>query len=439
MAHELLRGCTDRNQKHHANDGHEKDDADDDGREKDPRPQKRRRVGSLHCASRRSLPRSSSSTTSCSSSPSSKVSTRQKLCLLRRRPTSSALTTAPASKFLRTKLDDCKRLLHPSLPSTARYCPTMMTLFTPPPSPSPFPSSSRRAAQLSEQDLGETLPAGTQSCFLGKVPTKGSRPLALRKLLPKIGFDWAVCETRNRHARKVERRLAGLEGRERRAILRALSTSFSDAGGGKVLNKKGVERGLVEVFEGGLDLLRGEEMKMRGLEDQSLFWEEVIDMHPHTWFGQGGDITGEILHGLVLMAVEARLWDREHGVKIGWMNLARGRSGLVKVVDEFVKWLEENEDETVKNAYFGGIEGAVHIDFLGGKGDRQARDVLEMFRARYVVEAMDVDVDFEELLAEELGDLMARLAIDADEEMVDVDWEDWEWWWGEEGADEGIV
>lgn len=59
------------------------------------------------------------------------------------------------------------------------------------------------------------------------------------------------------------------------------------------------------------------------------------------WFGC---VIGEVFYGLVLMIVEVRLWDREYGVKIGWMNFVRGRSEFVRVVDEFIVWLEENED-----------------------------------------------------------------------------------------------
>ncbi|KAK4652965.1 hypothetical protein QC762_503955 [Podospora pseudocomata] len=377
------------------NDGDDDDDDDggggggggggngeDDGRPVNPRPRKRRRLGCLPTAtSRSSLPR-------------------QRRCLRNTKTTSSQLYSLCQSR---------KKELPPSerMPLARRCSAMSLPPFSPPTSP-----PRRAAAQPS------TPPVQTSKALSAE---KAKRPPAsLRKLLPKIGFSWPVRETRNRHSRKLERRLAGLEGRERRALLHAFGAGANE------LDKKVVERGLVSVFEAGLGVLKGEGMKMRSLEDQSLFWEEVIAHQPEAWFGR---VTGKVLHGLVLMTVEARFWDREHGVKIGWMNSARGRSELVRVVDEFTAWLEENEDGQTRKEYFGGIEGAVHVDLLADERTEQGRSILEEFSARYGVEDMDVYVDFDEQLAEELGDLMARLAIDADEEMVDVDWEqDWEGW-----------
>ncbi|KAK4194949.1 hypothetical protein QBC40DRAFT_186986 [Triangularia verruculosa] len=373
------------------------EDDDDGDREKDPRPVKRRRVGSLHCASRRL----GADNLQCS--VRSVTTMRQ----MRRRQGGNGAVAA-RKKSVPTDSARCYYSERLVLLPGCSDCSTM-SLHTPPTSPI--------TRSLSRQGLVSSSVKGRRG---------GERQPPLRKLLPKIGFDWAVCEARNRHTRKVERRLAGLEGRERRAMLRGLSTFFS--GDGRELDKKGVERGLVKVFEGALGVLRGDEMKMRGLKDQSLFWEEVISHSPSAWFSRG-EITGEMIYGLVLLTVEARLWDKEHGVKIGWMNTARERSRVVKVVDEFIEWLEENEDEGVKKGYFAGIEGAIHLDFFGRREDK----MLELFMAGYLAADMEVDVDFEVLLADELGDLMARLVIDADEEMVDVDWEDWEWW-----LDEGI-
>ncbi|KAK0671522.1 hypothetical protein QBC41DRAFT_219216 [Cercophora samala] len=431
VAQELVLGCFSGVQQQPGQDDTTRG-LDDNDRLKDTRPRKKRRVGSLHCISRRM--------NSLDTSTRSSATARRGRCL--RGITTATATTTTTTTLTATKskpgFSSCRRSrkkIPPPLDkiamASARRCSTM-SLCTAPPSPS-SPSlclgsvgrSRVGGSRLSSPPLGTT----TQQAMTKQRGRR--RPPSLRKLLPKIGFSWAVYETRNRHTRKVERRLAGLEGRERRAILRGLS---AEEKGGKGLGKGGVERGLVEVLEGGLGVLRGDGMKMRGLEDQSLFWEEVVEAYPQSWFGRGG-ITGEILHGLVLMTIEARLWDREHGVRIGWMDLARERSKLVRVVDEFIAWLEKNEDEMVKKGYFCGIEGAVHVDLLGGEGDEEARtSLLEELRAMYTVEAMDIYVDFDEQLAEELGDLMARLAIDTDEEMVDVDWEDWEWW-----SEDGIL
>ncbi|KAK4177791.1 hypothetical protein QBC36DRAFT_345170 [Triangularia setosa] len=376
MAQDLILPCSFDFEKDH--DGEisddDDDDDDDDDHNRDPRLQKRRKAG-------RPI-----------------TTTRQRRSCLR----GTVTTSIPHGSQSRTKTSTPKRIPSPRHCSTMSLCPSAPP---PPSSPSqpPGPPKSLRAL---------LPPNGTGlsgSAVLRKLsPTKGGapRPQSLRKLLPKIGCDLAMCETRNRYTRKVARRLAGLEGREGRAILRALDSCFSKDGtgsgdgrsgkSGKGLDKKGVERGLVEVLERGLGLLRSGDMKIRGLEDQSLFWGSVV---------------------------------RAGGCK------------LVKVANGFIAWLEENEDGRVKKGYFEGIEGAVHVGFLGGKGDKEAKDtMLEMLRAKYVAKDMDIYVDFDEQLTEELGDLMARLAIDADEEMVDVvDWEDWEWRWGEEGADEGIL
>lgn len=181
-----------------------------------PRPRKRRRLGCLPTAtSRSSLPR-------------------QRRCLRNTKTTSSQLYSLCQSR---------KKGLPPSerMP-LARRCSAMSLS---PPSPPTSPPR-RAAAQPS------TLPVQTSKALSAE---KVKRPPAsLRKLLPKIGFSWPVRETRNRHSRKLERRLAGLEGRERRALLHAFGAGANE------VDKKVVERGLVSVFEAGLGVLKGEGM-----------------------------------------------------------------------------------------------------------------------------------------------------------------------------------
>lgn len=121
-----------------------------------------------------------------------------------------------------------------------------------------------------------------------------------------------------------------------------------------------------------------------------------------------------MLYNLAVLAVEARTYDHDHGKPSRWMAALKQQSPLVHAVDGLI-WRLEYEYENssrVLDAYFGQmIEGAVHLDIP------QKDELQELWQKLDKLNIEDLKDDgFDELLS-----MMARLEIDVDEEMLDVE------------------
>ncbi|KAK4227289.1 hypothetical protein QBC38DRAFT_364586 [Podospora fimiseda] len=238
----------------------------------------------------------------------------------------------------------------------------------------------------------------------------------LRKLLPKVGFSWPLTRKKNKHTRVIEHRLAGLSASERSRIMKALKNSVggSTSSGGVQprLEKSHVERALVELFEVASGAIKVGSVGLYDFSDPQSFWQHLSDKYRSSgaWFSHAS-ITGETLYNLVVLAVEARKYDQEYGKPSRWMATLKQQSPLLHAVNGFIWRLEyeyENSSD-VLDAYFGQIiEGAVHLDIP------QKDELQELWQK---LDKMDLGPDeYDEVLA-----LMARLQIDVDEEMEDVD------------------
>ncbi|KAK4183307.1 hypothetical protein QBC35DRAFT_508303 [Podospora australis] len=167
-----------------------------------------------------------------------------------------------------------------------------------------------------------------------------------------------------------------------------------------------------------------------------MFWEYLLSKHcrssrpcdcqlQRTQWLHHPAITGKTLYNLVVLTIEARMFDQEYRQAPAWFMATRQKRPLVKAVNSFISKMESMYGgySEVMDAYFGCIiKGAVHLDI---PPEDELDGLWEMLA--------QLRIGGEEL--DNLLTLMAKLHIDDDEDMLDVEFLDLDeyYWWKEEG------